>query len=169
MMALTVVDWAIDRVIPYARNPRNIPTDAIDAVKSSIREFGWRQPIVVDAGGVIVAGHTRYQAARQLGLATVPVHVASELTPTQIRAYRLADNRTSDNAFWDNELLTLELQDLRDDDFDIDLTAFTEQDLKRLLAETKAQPHSEFSELDESIVNDIEMMTCPSCGHRFQK
>ncbi|MGI9070755.1 MAG: ParB N-terminal domain-containing protein [Bryobacteraceae bacterium] len=85
--------WAIEKVIPYARNARKIPQSAIDKVAASIQEFGFRQPIVVDEKGVIVAGHTRLLAAQKLGLSEVPVHVASELTPIQINAYPLADNR----------------------------------------------------------------------------
>ena len=86
---------------------------AVDAVATSIREFGFRQPIVVDADGVIVCGHTRWKAARKLGLEKVPVHVATDLSPEKIRAYRLADNATNDLAEWDYELLPIELGDLQ--------------------------------------------------------
>ena len=82
----------ISDIIPYEHNPR-INDAAVDAVARSIQEFGFRQPIVVDTDGVIVVGHTRWKAAKKLGLETVPVHVATELTPEQIRAYRIADNR----------------------------------------------------------------------------
>lgn len=81
----------------------------MDAVAESIRQFGFRQPIVVDENGVIVVGHTRYKAAKKLGLATVPAHVARDLTPEQLRAYRLADNKTAERAEWDMELLPIEL------------------------------------------------------------
>jgi ParB-like chromosome segregation protein Spo0J len=87
--------WPINRPIPYARNARIIPQAAIDKVAGSISEFGFRQPIVIDKDGIIVAGHTRLLAAQKLGLKEVPVHVASELTPIQIKAYRLADNRVN--------------------------------------------------------------------------
>ena len=82
--------WNIDRVRPYDQNPRR-NDKAVEAVANSIREYGFRQPIVVDANGVIVVGHTRYKAALKLGLASVPVHVAADLTPQQARAYRIAD------------------------------------------------------------------------------
>jgi ParB-like chromosome segregation protein Spo0J len=101
--------WPIGKPVPYARNARNIPQAAVDKVAASIREFAFRQPIVVDKDGTIVAGHTRLRAAQKLGLAEVPVHVASELTPTQTKAYRLADNRVNQESLFDNELLALEL------------------------------------------------------------
>lgn len=82
---------AIERVQPYERNPR-VNDPAVDAVARSIKEFGFRQPIVVDENGTVVVGHTRLKAARQLGMTKVPVHVAKELTPEQTRAYRIADN-----------------------------------------------------------------------------
>ena len=109
---MDVVDLPLERLIPYARNPRK-NTAAVATVAASLKEFGWRQPIVVDEEMVILAGHTRLEAARQLGLATAPVHVARGLTPTQARAYRLMDNRASENAEWDEALLGLELGDLQ--------------------------------------------------------
>lgn len=162
---MNIEQWPLDRIIPYARNPRDNRA-AIGAVKGSIKEFGFRQPIVVDRAGVIVAGHTRYLAAQQLGLDQVPVHVATELTPIQIKAYRLADNRTADNATWDDDLLKLELQELQEQDFDLDLTGFDDNDLARLIGLVEVP---EFKEYDETVANDVEMITCPSCGHSFPK
>ena len=130
---MDVVETSIDKVVPYARNPRR-NDKAVATVASSLAEFGWRQPIVVDEQMVIVAGHTRYEAAKRLGMTTVPVHVAKGLTAAQLRAYRLMDNRSHQNASWDDELLALELQDLRLEDFDLDLTGFDEAELDRLLA-----------------------------------
>lgn len=86
---MTIELWPIEKPIPYARNARRISETAVAKVAASIQEFGWRQPIVVDSEGVIVAGHTRLLAAQRLGLKTVPVHVAANLTPAQIKAYRL--------------------------------------------------------------------------------
>ena len=111
---MDVVDLPLERLIPYARNPRK-NTAAVATVAASLKEFGWRQPIVVDEEMVILAGHTRLEAARQLGLATAPVHIARGLTPAQARAYRLMDNRASENAEWDEALLGLELGDLQGD------------------------------------------------------
>ena len=110
--SLTVELWPIDRPIPYARNARVCPESAINKVAASITEYGFRQPIVVDGDRVVIAGHTRLLAAKQLGLKQVPVHVASDLSPAQVKAYRLADNRTGQEATWDMELLGIELEDL---------------------------------------------------------
>jgi len=123
--------WPIVRVKPYERNPR-LNDAAIDAVASSLREFGWRQPIVVDRDGVIVVGHTRWKAARKLGLKEVPVHVA-DLTPEQAKAYRLADNQTATIAEWDKELLPLELADLQCAGFNLGLLGFSEDELAKYL------------------------------------
>jgi DNA modification methylase len=125
---------AIEKVIPYARNPRHNEA-AVDKVAASIQEFGWKQPIVVDANGVIVAGHTRYLAAKRLKLAQVPVIVADDLTPAQVKAYRLADNRTHDDSSWNDELLALELQDLDMADFNLELTGFGDDEICQLLGQ----------------------------------
>lgn len=101
---------------PYPNNPRD-NDQAIDAVAESIRRFGFRQPIVVDADGVIVCGHTRWKAAQKLGLAEAPVHVARDLTPDQARAYRVADNKTAEIAEWNLDLLPAELGALGDVDW----------------------------------------------------
>jgi hypothetical protein len=95
---------AVGEIKPYDRNPRK-NDHAVEAVARSIREFGFRQPIVVDEAGVIVVGHTRWKAAKHLGLNTVPVHVAAGLSPEQARAYRIADNQLNTLAEFDFELL----------------------------------------------------------------
>jgi len=125
--------WPIERVIPYDRNPRINDGPAVDAVAASLKEFGFRQPIVVDRDGVIVVGHTRWKAAKKLGLAQVPVHVAKDLTPEQAKAYRLADNKTNELAEWDKALLPLELADLQAMNFDLGLLGFSKDELAELL------------------------------------
>ena len=117
---MEVVVWPIDRITPFARNARKIPPEAVSKVASSIREFGWRQPIVVDRDSMILKGHTRLLAAQQLGLREAPVHVAENLTPAQVRAYRLLDNRSHEEATWDQDLLGLELLDLKGMGVDLD-------------------------------------------------
>jgi len=124
--------WPLDRIRPYESNPRK-NDQAVDAVVKSIRTFGFRQPIVVDGDGVIVVGHTRWKAAKQLGLVEVPVHVAGELTPEQAKAYRIADNQSATIASWDSDLLPLELTALKDSGFDLDLLGFG-TDLEQWLA-----------------------------------
>lgn len=124
--------WHIDKVTPYQRNARKIPQKAIDKVAASLAEFGWRQPIVVDTEGVIVVGHTRLLAARKLGMTHVPVHIATDLTPAQIKAYRLMDNRSHQETNWDEELLVLELADLKTLDIDLELTGFDPNEIDKL-------------------------------------
>jgi ParB-like chromosome segregation protein Spo0J len=113
---------------PYPNNPR-INDDAVDAVASSIKEFGFRQPIVVDTEGVIICGHTRFKAAHKLGLEKVPVHVALDLTPEQIKAYRIADNKSSELADWNFDLLPIELGELQTAGFDLSLLGFDPDEL----------------------------------------
>ena len=127
---LTVVDRPIGKVIPYARNPRR--KQAVAKVAASIAEFGWRQPIVVDEDGVVIVGHTRLEAARQLGNRKVPVHIARGMSEEQKRAYRLMDNRSHDDASWEEDLLRLELLELENAGYDLELTGFDIEELERL-------------------------------------
>jgi site-specific DNA-methyltransferase (adenine-specific) len=120
----------IDNVIEYYRNPR-VNERAIDKVASSIREFGFRQPIVVDKQNTIICGHTRFAAARKLGLEKIPIHVAEDLSEVQIKAYRIADNRVAEDSTWDNEFLRLELKDIEGVDENI-FIGFEENELKTL-------------------------------------
>lgn len=122
----------LGRIKPYEKNPR-INDAAVDAVAESIRRFGFRQPIVVDGDGVIVCGHTRWRAAQKLGLDKVPVHVARDMTPEQIRAYRIADNKTAELAEWNLELLNIELGELKDAGIDWSLLGFDADELAKLL------------------------------------
>lgn len=110
---MKIESWPTAKPVPYARNARNIGSIAIDKVAASIKEFGFRQPIVVDEDGVVIAGHTRLAAAKQLGIKEVPVHVAKGLTAAQVKAYRLMDNRSHEEAVWDDDLLRIELEELR--------------------------------------------------------
>src|SRR5580704_8976868 len=135
MNDLEVCSWPIDRPIPYARNSRKIPERAIDKVAASIQEFGWRVPIVVDKDGVVICGHTRLLAAKKLGLREVPVHVADNLTPAQVKAYRLMDNRSHQDTDWDLDLLGPELEDLAGLDFDLSLTGFDQHEIDKFLAD----------------------------------
>src|SRR5271170_6022339 len=135
---LRVCMWPIDRPIPYARNSRKIPERAVDKVAASIREFGWRQCIVVDMDDVIICGHTRLLAAKKLRLQQVPVHVADNLTPAQVKAYRLMDNRSHEETDWDLELLGPELEELRDFDFDLSLTGFDSREIDDFLGDPDA-------------------------------
>jgi DNA modification methylase len=130
---LTVEWWPIDRPIPYARNARKLSARALDVIKASLQEFGWQQPIVCDSADVIVAGHTRLLGAKALGMTQVPVHVATDLTPGQVKAYRIMDNRSAQETTWDFDLLGPELFDLKAMDFDLGLTGFEAGELDGML------------------------------------
>ena len=125
--------WPIDRLKPYPKNARKIPAKAIEKVAQSLAEFGWRQPIVVDTEGVIVAGHTRWYAAQKVHMTECPVHVATGLTPEQIRAYRLMDNRSNQESSWDLDILSMEMLDLKALKLDLSLTGFDGRELDSLL------------------------------------
>ena len=125
--------WPIDRPKPYPKNAREWNAAAVVKVASSIREYGFRQPIVVDVHDVIIIGHLRLAAAKTLGLKEVPVHIASELSPAQVKGLRLMDNRSHDEAEWDLALLAPELADLSSLDFDLGLTGFDLHELDDLL------------------------------------
>lgn len=143
---MKVEQWPIDKVIAYARNPRTKNKAAVAKVAASLKEFSFRQPLVVDKDGVLVVGHTRLEAAHKLGLTEVPVHVAADLTPAQAKAYRLADNRTHEEASWDQELLGLEVEELVSAGFDIALTGFDEGELEGFDDESGGRAGGEVSD-----------------------
>jgi len=122
----------IDDIKPYPNNPRH-NDEAVAAVAASIQTFGFRQPLVLDEEGMIIVGDTRLKAAKKLGLAVVPVHVAVGLTPAQCKAYRIADNKSAELADWDNDLLVQELMDLQQLDFDLEPLGFSTDELNHLL------------------------------------
>ena len=108
---LEIMEKPLSELHPYERNPRK-NKDAVKSVAASIQSFGFKVPIVVDTAGTIIAGHTRYLAAKKLGMKTVPCIIADDLTEDQIKAFRLADNRVAEIATWDQELLPMELADI---------------------------------------------------------
>lgn len=134
---MEVQNLPLESIKPYDSNPRR-NDEAIDFVARSIQQYGFRQPIVVDKDMVIVVGHTRYKAALKLGLATIPVHVARDLTPEQAKAYRIADNRSHELSEWDDEKLIAELKALATFDIDLDDVGFDSADLQKLIAENSS-------------------------------
>jgi DNA modification methylase len=130
---LAVEQWPIERLLPYAANARTHPDEQIVQIAGSIAEFGFNVPCLVDDRGVLIAGHGRILAAKRLGLQQVPVIRLGHLTDAQARAFRLADNRIALNAGWDDELLSAELERLKEDGFPLDLLGFAEDELDRLL------------------------------------
>ncbi len=133
-MAQRIELWAVDRLIPFARNPRTHSEAQVAQIAASIAEFGFNVPILVDTKDGIIAGHGRLLAARKLGLTHVPVIVLDHLTDAQKRAYIIADNQLALNAGWDEELLRVELAALQEDNFNVNLIGFEDGELARLLA-----------------------------------
>lgn len=122
---MNIIEKRLDEIQPYEHNPRNNDA-AVEYVANSLREFGWKQPIVIDKDGIIIAGHTRYKAAQRLGMKTAPCIMADDLTPEQVKAYRLADNKTGEFAEWDFSELEMELADI---EMDMSAFGFLEEEL----------------------------------------
>ncbi|WP_395175063.1 ParB N-terminal domain-containing protein [Roseibium alexandrii] len=158
---LKVETWATDKVKPYKNNPRHIPQSAVDKVAASLTEFGWRQPIVVDKQGVIVVGHTRWLAAQSLGMESVPVHIARNLTAKQIKAYRIADNRVGEESAWDENVLKLELGDLDG----LEVTGFDPAELDLLIGEVPIV--QEIPDAGDGLDKLSNTVSCPKCGHQW--
>jgi ParB-like chromosome segregation protein Spo0J len=161
---MNIQEIEIDKLIPYHNNPRK--NQAVDKVASSISQFGWRTPIVVDEDMIILAGHTRFKAGKKLGLDVVPVHIAKGLSEGQKKAYRIADNRVTEEADWDLEFLKIEFGEIEDL---LNETGFDQNEINKILEEEDEdiQPKIKFSEeLDEShnylvlyFDNDIDWLT----------
>ena len=144
----------LSEIHPYEKNPR-FNDGAVEAVANSIKEFGFQQPIVVDKDLVVVVGHTRLKAAEQLGLTEVPVVIAENLTPEQVQAYRIADNKTGEIAEWNYDLLPIELRDLQEKDFDLSLLGFDTDELDRLLNGSSEENVVAEGETDADAVPDV--------------
>ena len=160
-MARRIELWPVERLVPYAKNARTHSDAQIAQIAASIVEFGFNNPVLVDTDSGIIAGHGRLLAARKLGLEHVPVVVLDHLSEIQKRAYILADNRISENAGWDEEVLAAELGELQAADLPLDLLGFSEEELTRLLAET--EPATEIAaEAEEEIPEaPVEPVTRP--------
>ena len=140
---MKVVEKDIESIREYEHNPRK-NEEAVDKVAASIREFGFKVPVVVDADGVIVAGHTRIKAARKLGIDKIPCIVADDLTEEQIKAFRLADNKVGEFAEWDFELLDDELQDIND--IDMSEFGFDDSDVEEI---EDSEEDDEFEDIEK--------------------
>jgi ParB-like chromosome segregation protein Spo0J len=156
-------------LIPYARNSRTHSDAQVAQIAGSIREFGFTNPVLIDAENGIIAGHGRVLAAGKLGMESVPCIRLTHLTEAQRRAYIIADNKLALNAGWDEEMLGLELADLRELDFDLDLTGFDGGEIESFLnppdPENDEAPDSSGKEID---VDGMEMeCACPKCGFEF--
>ena len=160
--------WPLERLIDYARNPRK-NDHAIDRVAAAIKEFGFRVPIVVKSDGLVVDGHLRLKAARKLGLAEVPVVLADDLTDAQVKAFRISVNRMAELAEWDSELLALELGELGELGFDLELTGFNEGEIAALSLDDAKPPTKEQESSTKEIDPDDFTLghRCPRCGFEF--
>lgn len=157
-----------DKLIPYARNTRTHSEAQVAQIAGSIREFGFTNPVLIDAENGIIAGHGRVMAAQKLGLDKVPCIRLGHLTDTQRRAYIIADNKLALNAGWDEEMLGIELAALREDDFDLDLLGFDGDAIESFLN----PPEPDFApatEDDQGRLDQLEpkIITCPECKHKF--
>ena len=138
---MQIENRTLSNIKPYKNNPRR-SVKTIAKIVTSIKEFGFKQPLVLDKEGVIIVGHSRYLAAKELGLETVPCVIAKELTPQQIRAYRIADNRIAQDGEWDTDLLAIELSEINNSDFDFTKTGFTQAELESLILDPIAGTQS---------------------------
>jgi len=163
---MQVQKYRVEDLIPYINNSRTHSEEQIAQIASSIKEFGWTNPILVDKSKGIIAGHGRLLAAKKLKLTEVPVIELTHLTETQKKALIIADNRLALNAGWDNELLTIELNELLADGFALDILGFDIEELKTLLDEPNFEPATEDEQgkLDEL---DPKWIACPHCGKEF--
>lgn len=144
---------SIDKIKPYEGNPRVITSAAVDAVAKSIQTFGFRQPIVVDSSYTILAGHTRYLAAKQLNLTDVPVVIQEDISEIQARGYRIADNKTAEISSWDKGLLQSELKDLAQiSDFDLTSLAIPAYEIESLLHDSEETVQKALDSLEEALI-----------------
>ena len=158
----------IELLIPYARNSRTHSDAQIAQVAASIREFGFTNPVLIDAKDGIIAGHGRVMAARKLGLEKVPCIRLAHLSETQKRAYIIADNKLALNAGWDEEMLGLELAELREADFDLDVLGFDNFAIEQFLNPPERNDEAPESSGGEIDVDGMHMeCACPKCGFEF--
>jgi ParB-like chromosome segregation protein Spo0J len=162
---VNVEQWPLDRLIEYARNPRK-NDHAVEKIAAAIHEFGFRVPILAKSDGLVIDGHLRLKAARKLGLETVPVILADDMTDNQVRAFRLSVNKMADLAEWDEAMLALEVSALQLEDFDLSLTGFEPGELDVLINGPDFEPGSED---DQGKLDELapKIVKCPHCGEEF--
>lgn len=163
-----IKELPISSIIPYVNNARN-NENAIDKVAGSIAEFGFQSPIIIDKDNVIIAGHTRLAAAKKIGLKKVPVIVADKLTTAQVKAFRIADNKTAELSTWNNDVLKLELEQLKELDLDLKITGMEQFEIDSFLSDISDEDLERlFSPVDKNGKRK-HWITCPECGAKFEK
>ena len=173
---LKTESWPIERLVPYARNPRK-NDEQVERMVAAIREFGFRIPVVAKSDGTVVDGHLRLKAAQRMGMESVPVALADELTDAQVKAFRLLANRSANWADWDEDLLALELEELQAMSFDVSLTGFDVAEINSLLAKPTTDGLTDPDEVPEPPVvpvtkpGDVWLLgayyQCSSCQKRY--
>jgi ParB family chromosome partitioning protein len=164
---MQIIERKIEDLIPYVKNSRTHSEDQIAQIAASIKEFGWTNPILIDGDNGIIAGHGRVMAARKLKYKQVPTIELKDLTETQRKAYIIADNRLALNAGWDNEMLTIELNDLLADGFALEMLGFDPTEMQTLInggPDFEPATEDEQGKLDEL---DPKWIACPHCGKEF--
>lgn len=165
---MQIVEMKLKDIKPYEKNPR-INENAVEKVVNSIKEFGFQAPIIIDENNVIIAGHTRHKAAQELGLAVVPCVVAAGLTDAQIKAYRIADNKTAEFAEWDDILLAGELTELSSLEVDLETLGFEEWELEHLLNPITEDELQDFFIEKNHAPKEPKKIICPLCKGEFEQ
>ena len=164
---MEIVYKKINELKPYENNSRTHDESQIKQICESIKEYGWTNPVLIDEKGMIIAGHGRVLGAQKLGIKEVPCIVLSGLTEAQKKAYVIADNKMALNAGWDFNLLSLELENLKELDFDLELTGFSADEIDGLLSTNEDIENNEYEEQDLK-ENNTQLHKCPECGCEFE-
>ena len=161
-----IIQSTVSDLIPYINNARTHSAEQVSQIAASIKEFGFTNPVLIDGNNGIIAGHGRVQAAIKLDMIEVPTICLDTLTKAQVKAYILADNRLAESAGWDNDLLRIEIDDLKELDFDIDLIGFNPDELMNILDNVNFDPgtEEEQGQLDQL---EPKIVDCPHCGKEF--
>ncbi|WP_304576326.1 ParB N-terminal domain-containing protein [uncultured Clostridium sp.] len=155
---MKLIELSIDEIIPYENNPRK-NDNAVDKVAESIKEFGFKVPIIIDKDNIIIAGHTRYKAAKKLDIKKVPVIITEDLTEEQVKAFRIMDNKSSEFATWDYEALLVEMESLKLEDYNLELTGFDFNEIEGIM--DKYNPKDIEEDSDFNIEEQLESIENP--------
>ena len=160
---LEVTMMPVAKLLPYARNARTHSVEQLSALGESIKTFGFTNPILIHSSGRIIAGHGRVEAAKLLSMEQVPCIILEHLSEAKARAYTIADNQLTSMAGWDYDVLAVEIDALREEDFDISTLGFSEEELAELIGSPSSPPEPE----EEEEKPDSDTTICPKCHHEF--